>query len=206
MLRPDTEEGPRRMTLPKTATLAVLALLCAAAGPPPEDQRMVPGGRGGFVNDGGAGCWLWASGIRAGISNLTASWTGPCPEGPAEGEGRAEVRWTEDGVERAMIYEGPIRRGKNEGEGVLTLLAGKEIRLRQTGLFRDDFFVRGRVEIPPAGIVYEGGWLRSLPNGQGRLSARGRVVEGDWVSGCLRTPQGWFAFGRPVTECEGRDT
>jgi hypothetical protein len=199
-------EGPRRMTLPKTATLAVLALLCAAAGPPPEDQRMVPGGRGGFVNDGGAGCWLWASGIRAGISNLTASWTGPCPEGPAEGEGRAEVRWTEDGVERAMIYEGPIRRGKNEGEGVLTLLAGKEIRLRQTGLFRDDFFVRGRVEIPPAGIVYEGGWLRSLPNGQGRLSARGRVVEGDWVSGCLRTPQGWFAFGRPVTECEGRDT
>jgi hypothetical protein len=195
------------MTLPKTAALALLALLCAAAAPPPpEDQRMVPGGRGGFVSDGAGGCWLWASGIRAGVTNLTAAWSGPCPEGPAEGEGRAEVRWTEDGVERAMIYEGAIRRGKNEGEGVLTLLAGKEIRLRQTGLFRDDYFVSGRVEIPTAGIVYEGGWARSLPHGRGRLSARGRVHEGDWVRGCLRTDEGWIAFGRPVGECQGRDT
>jgi hypothetical protein len=195
-----------RMMLPKTPVLIALTLLCAAAGPPPEAERMVPGGRGGFVSDGADGCWLWASGIRAGAHNLTASWTGPCPEGPAEGEGRAEVRWQEDGAERGMIYEGAIRRGKNEGAGRLTLTAGKEIRLIQDGIFRDDYFVSGRVEFPGAGIVYEGGWSRSHPNGRGRLVINGRVFEGDWANGCLRTPQGWFAFTRPARECEGRDT
>jgi hypothetical protein len=105
-----------------------------------------------------------------------------------------------------MIYEGAIRRGKNEGAGRLTLTAGKEIRLIQDGIFRDDYFVSGRVEFPGAGIVYEGGWSRSHPNGRGRLVINGRVFEGDWTNGCLRTPQGWFAFTRPARECEGRDT
>lgn len=194
------------MTPPRIAALAGLAMLCAAAGPPPEAERMVPGGRGGFVSDGAGGCWLWASGIRAGIGNLTAFWSGACPEGPAEGEGRAEVRWTEEGVERAMIYEGTLRRGKNEGRGMLTIISGKEIRLRQDGQFRDDYFVSGRVEFPAAGIVYEGGWRIMHPNGRGRLVIRGRVVEGEWTNGCLRTPQGWLAFTRPARECEGRDT
>ncbi|MBR0653084.1 hypothetical protein GXW78_25740 [Roseomonas terrae] len=194
------------MTPLKTSTLAVLALLCVAAGPPPEEERMVPGGRGGFVSDGAGGCWLWASGIRAGVTDLTASWTGPCPEGPAEGEGRATVTWHEDGNERSMIYEGPLRRGKNEGVGRLTISTGKQVRVMQEGTFRDDHFVSGRVEIPAAGIVYEGGWSMAHPNGRGRLVTRGRVIEGNWVNGCLRGPQGWFAFTRPPQECNGMDT
>lgn len=194
------------MTPRRTATLAALALLCAAAGPPPEAERMVPGGRGGFVSDGAEGCWLWASGIRAGVTDLTASWTGPCPEGPAEGEGRAVVTWREGNSERGMIYEGALRRGKNEGAGRLTLTAGKEIRVMQEGTFRDDHFVSGRVEIPSAGVVYDGGWLMSHPNGRGRLMLRGRVFEGNWQNGCLRGPQGWFAFTRPAQECNGLDT
>jgi hypothetical protein len=206
MLRRRREEGMAWMTLLKTSALAALAMLCAAAGPPPEDRRMVPGGRGGFVSDGADGCWLWASGIRAGATDLTASWTGPCPEGPAEGEGRAVVTWREDGAERAMIYEGSLRGGKNEGTGRLTISAGKQVRVMQEGTFRDDYFVSGRVEIPEAGIVYEGGWQLSNPNGRGRLVMRGRVIEGNWVNGCLRGPQGWFAFTRPVRECAGMDT
>lgn len=194
------------MTPSKTSLLAALALFCAAAGPPPEAERMIPGGRGGFVSDGAQGCWLWASGIRAGITDLTASWTGPCPEGPAEGEGRAVVTWREDGNERAMIYEGRLVRGKNDGAGRLTLTAGKQVRVMQEGTFRDDYFVSGRVEIPSAGIVYEGGWLMSHPNGRGRLVLRGRVFEGNWINGCLRGPQGWFAFTRPAQECNGLDT
>ncbi|MBR0682276.1 hypothetical protein GXW74_17425 [Roseomonas eburnea] len=194
------------MQRPTTPVLAVLALLCAAAGPPPEAERLVPGGQGGFVSDGAGGCWLWASGIRAGAEGLTASWTGPCPDGPAEGEGRGEVRWREDGGERAMIYEGAMRRGRNEGEGRLTITAGKEIRVVQQGIFRDDLFVSGRVELPRAGIVYEGGWSRSHPQGRGRLVLNGRVIEGDWAQGCLRVPQGWFSFTRPARECEGADT
>ena len=194
------------MTRRKTATIAALALLCAAAGPPPEAERMVPGGRGGFVSDGADGCWLWASGIRAGATGLTASWTGPCPEGPAEGEGRAEVRWEEDGVERSMIYDGTLQRGKNEGQGRLAITAGKETRVVQEGLFHNDHFVQGRVEIPSAGIVYDGGWSLAHPNGRGRLVIRGRVIEGNWVNGCLRGQQGWLAFTRPARECEGADT
>lgn len=190
----------------RPAALAVLALLCAAAGPPPESERMVPGGRAGFVSDGADGCWLWASGIRAGAEGLTASWTGPCPDGPAEGEGRAVVTWREGGVERFMIYEGALRRGKNDGAGRLTLRTGKQVRLVQEGTFRDDFFVAGRVEIPAAGIVYEGGWSIAHPNGRGRAVVNGRVIEGDWVNGCLRTPRGWLTFTRPPGECEGRDT
>lgn len=194
-----------RMKLPTTAGLAALALLCAAAGPPPEAERMVPGGRSGFVSDGAGGCWLWAGGIRADAENVTATWTGPCPEGPAEGEGRGEIRWQEGGLERAMIYEGALRRGKSEGAGRLTITAGKQTRLVQEGMFRDDLFVSGRVEIPAAGIVYEGGWSHAHPQGRGRLSLRGRVIEGEWQRGCLRGPQGWIAFTRPARECEGRD-
>ena len=194
------------MTRRKTATIAALALLCAAAGPPPEAERMVPGGRGGFVSDGADGCWLWASGIRAGATGLTASWTGPCPEGPAEGEGRAVVRWEEEGVERSMIYDGTLQRGKNEGQGRLAITAGKETRVVQEGLFHNDHFVQGRVEIPSAGIVYDGGWSLAHPNGRGRLVIRGRVIEGNWVNGCLRGQQGWLAFTRPARECEGADT
>ncbi len=167
---------------------------------------MVPGGRGGFVSDGADGCWLWASGIRAGAEITSATWTGPCPEGPAEGEGRAVITWREDGNERAMIYEGSLRGGKNEGMGRLTITAGKQVRVTQQGTFSNDHFVSGLVEIPEAGIVYKGGWSMSHPNGRGRLVLRGRVIEGDWRNGCLRGPGGWFAFTRAVRECEGVDT
>jgi hypothetical protein len=190
----------------KTVTLAALALLCIAAGPPPEDQRMVPGGRGGFVSDGGDGCWLWASGLGGNAVDVTARWSGPCPEGPAEGEGRAVVTWREGGNERAMIYEGRLVRGKNEGAGRLTITAGKQTRVIQEGQFRNDHFVSGRVEVPAAGIVYEGGWSIAHPNGRGRVVINGRVFEGAWVNGCLRTPRGWFAFTRPAQECNGLDT
>jgi hypothetical protein len=186
--------------------LIFVALACIAAGPPPEDQRLVPGGRAGFVSDGADGCWLWASGLRAGAEGLTASWTGSCPDGPAEGEGRGEVHWREGGTPRAMIYEGRLLRGKSEGRGRLTIMSGKDVVAIQDGEFRDDFFVSGRMELPGAGAVYEGGWLLAHPNGRGRLTINGRVLEGDWRNGCLRLPRGWFAFTRPARECEGTDT
>ena len=198
--------GLPRMTRRTGTCLALLALLCVAAGPPPEDERLVPGGRAGFVTDGAGGCWLWAGGLRADATDLTASWSGACPEGPAEGEGRGEIRWREGGMPRAMIYEGALRRGKSEGQGRLTITAGKDVLAIQQGQFRDDLFVSGRVELPGPGIVYEGGWSRSHPNGRGRLIVEGRVIQGEWRNGCLRGPRGWIAFTRPAQECEGTDT
>lgn len=194
------------MTRTTGICLALAALFCVAAGPPPEDQRIVPGGRAGFVSDGAGGCWLWASGLRAGAQDLTASWTGPCPNGPAEGEGRGEIHWREGDTPRTMVYEGSLRAGKGEGQGRLTIAAGKDVIVVQEGEFRDDFFVRGRMELPRAGIVYEGGWFRAHPHGRGQVTVQGRVLEGDWRNGCLRMPRGWFAFTRAAQECNDTDT
>ena len=187
-------------------TLCALALLLAAAAPPPEAERMVPGGRSGFVADGAGGCWVWVGGIRRGAQDLVASWTGPCPDGPAEGEGRAVVRWREDGQDRAMIYDGPVRRGKNEGRGRILHVDGARVRASAEGLFRNDHFVEGRFELPLQGLVYEGGWSTSGPEGQGRVTQGGRSFEGVWDSGCLRTEAGWLSFTRPTEECEGART
>jgi hypothetical protein len=105
-----------------------------------------------------------------------------------------------------MIFEGTLRGGKSEGKGRLTITAGKDVVAVQDGQFRNDLFVSGRVELPRAGIVYEGGWARAHPEGRGRLVVNGRVVEGQWRNGCLRMRGGWIAFTRPVQECEGTDT
>jgi hypothetical protein len=183
--------------------LCTLMLLIAAAGPPPEGELMVPGGRSGFVTDGKGGCWLWVGGLGRGARDVTASWTGDCPEGPAEGNGRAVVRWREDGQDRAMIYEGGVRRGKNEGRGRIQHIDEGRVRAAAEGMFRNDHFVEGRFEFLLQGLVYEGGWSPAGPEGQGRASQGGRSFEGVWESGCLRTEQGWLSFTRPIEECEG---
>lgn len=195
------------MTRTMRMTAALLALaLAGAAGPPPEGELMVPGRRAGFVIAGPNGCWVWIGGLRAGAEAITASWDGACPDGPAEGSGRAEVRWRDAGRDRGMIYEGPLRRGKSEGQGRLTMLDGGRVTAIQQGEFRDDRFAHGRVEVPSAGLVYEGGWWLSHPHGRGTATLGGRVFEGDWINGCLQMPQGWVAFTRPAQECGGRPT
>jgi hypothetical protein len=186
---------------------ALLALtLLAAAGPPPEAERMQRGGRAGFVWDGADGCWVWAGGIAAGPEPVTATWIGLCPDGPAEGKGRSEIRWREGARERAMIHEGYLRRGKAEGIGRLTHLENGEVIAVEEGEFRDDYFVSGRLEFRRGGVVYEGEWRRTQPHGPGRVSIRGREFDGVWENGCLRLKNGWMSFTRPAEECEGRPT
>lgn len=195
------------MRRPTRIAAAALALLAAAAGPPPEQERMVPGERAGFVADGAGGCWVWAGGIRAGAEAVRATWTGPCPAGPAEGRGRAEIHWREGDRERAMVFDGTLQRGRAEGQGRFTSYIGKDAMLIQEGRFHEDLFVEGRVRMPFAELDYYGGWLLGHPNGQGRAVIGGRrVLEGRWVNGCLRTPRGWTSFTRDPRECEGRDT
>src|SRR5215213_870964 len=99
----------------RPAMLMLAVLLGAAAPPPPDTERAVPGGHDGYVADGAGGCWLWVGGLTAAAEGVTATWTGRCPDGPAEGEGRAVTSWREAGREKRMIYEGALRRGKAEG-------------------------------------------------------------------------------------------
>jgi hypothetical protein len=187
--------------------LAVAALtLGAAAGPPPEAERVVPGQRSGFTDDNGNGCWIWIGGLPRHATEVRARWSGECPEGPAEGRGTSEMSWREGRTERGMLFEGTLRRGKAEGQGTLTHLENGEVTVRETGEYRNDHFVGGRVEFLRPGLVYEGGWSVSGPEGQGRLELGGQVFEGRWEGGCLRTKEGWVAFTRPVRECEGNAT
>lgn len=183
--------------------LPLLALWGAAAfGPPPEAERAIPGQRSGFVSDGAGGCWLWVGGLPASAEDVAGSWTGTCPDGPAEGEGRAVTTWREGGRERQMVYEGTLRRGKAEGPGRLSHYDGGQLRVQEEGQYRDDYFTGGRFTIPGTGLVYEGGWFRDGPHGQGRLMVDGKVFEGRWELGCLNVGKLWIAFTRPPKSCE----
>lgn len=194
--------------------MRILALLLALAAPamaqpapqPPAAELMVPGGRAGWVTDGKGGCWVWAGGIEAGATDLTASWTGACPNGPAEGTGRSTVRWRLDGQQREMVWNGPLHLGKAEGRGTLVVSADGEVQSREEGEYHDDRLVTGRLDLPRRGIVYEGGWRFSHPHGQGTLRAEGQVLTGQWENGCLRRKGRWHAFTRPVETCEGQNT
>jgi hypothetical protein len=190
----------------RVAAAALAFLFAAAAGPPPEAERMVPGGRSGFVDDGGRGCWIWVGGLPRNAAEAAARWSGTCPDGPAEGEGRSEITWREGDRARGMVFEGTLRRGKAEGHGVLSHFEDGQLAARETGEYRNDQFVQGRFELPRRGIVYEGAWGLGGPNGQGRLTLRGQVFEGQWEQGCLRVGPGWISLLRPAAECEGQPT
>ena len=195
------------MMLPARHALTLLALLLGAAfGPPPEAERAVPGGRAGFITDGAGGCWIWVGGLPANAEGITGSWTGPCPEGPAEGEGRAVTTWREGGKEKQMVYEGPLRRGKAEGRGRLSHYEAGRLVVQEEGEYHEDRFTGGRFTLPNANLVYEGGWFLSGPHGQGRLSVDGKVFEGKWELGCLRSGDAWIAFTRPPKSCEDSAT
>ncbi|MBX9700874.1 MAG: hypothetical protein K2X74_15660, partial [Acetobacteraceae bacterium] len=172
-----------------------------------EGERVVPGGRSGFADDGsGTGCWIWMGGIPRGATEIRARWSGACPEGPAEGTGRSEMTWREGGTPRAMVYEGTLVRGKAEGQGVLTHLEDGRTVVIERGEYRNDHFVQGRIEFLRNRIIYEGGWAPGGPHGRGRLETPGGVFDGVWERGCLRTKEGWLSFTRPAAECEGSAT
>ncbi len=194
------------MPAARPALVLLALLLGAAAPPPPEAERAIPGGRDGFIADGAGGCWIWVGGISAAAEGMTGSWTGPCPDGPAEGEGRAVTTWRERGEEKQMIYEGALRRGKAEGRGRLSHYEAGQLRIQEEGEYREDRFTGGRFSIPGAGLVYEGGWFLNGPHGQGRLRVDGKVYEGKWELGCLDTGGAWIAFTRSPKSCRDSAT
>jgi hypothetical protein len=186
--------------------LAAALLLLAAAGEPPAADRVVPGGKAGWATDGAGGCWVWVGGIEAGASDVTARWSGSCPEGPAEGTGRSDIRWRVGGQDRSMEYEGTLVRGKAEGSGRLTTKEAGQVIAVEEGEYRNDHLAKGRVEMLRLGLVFEGGMRAGQPQGPGRLTLRGQVFEGEWQNGCLELQGRWIAFTRPAGSCQGEDT
>ncbi|MGG5820648.1 hypothetical protein [Falsiroseomonas sp. HW251] len=190
--------------LPALALLAFATPAFAQRPPaPPEAQTLGPGRSEGFVVDAEKGCWLWMSGFGADVSELAVRWSGTCPNGPAEGQGRSVLTWRERGEPREMVFDGMLRGGKAQGRGRLANFRDGEPIALEEGEYVDDYLVQGRIELPGAGLVYEGSVQRGRPNGKGRLTLRGQTIEGEWVQGCLQLRGGaWLAFGRSAESCQ----
>jgi hypothetical protein len=110
-------------------------------------------------------------------SGETITWSGPCKDGYADGEG--VVQWFLDGKEDDR-YEGHVSMGWAEGHGVLTKVEG--------GKYDGDWKHSvqegsGRYDAPD-GSFYEGQWRNGKPHGQGQYRRPdGKVFIGEWVDG-----------------------
>ena len=119
------------------------------------------------------GCYVWNPNPQA---TETATWTGECPTGFAQGPGT--LIWTSRDGEQEV--EGNRRYGRNHGDVVVRDSSG----LVQEGT--DRFGKRnGRWVLRSAdGAVYEGPYVDGEPNGQWVVkNADGAVYEGPYVDG-----------------------
>lgn len=185
---------PRILPVALAVVLLSLQFLEASA----QTPRAQP--QAGWVADMRLGCKLWSSAPEA---DETVSWTGPCFNGLAEGNGTAQ--WFVRG-RPGDRYEGDYKSGKMEGRGAYALADGH----RYDGTFRADL-PHGRgvfryasgdryegeyrdgaregrgVMVWADGRRYEGAWRADRPGGLGTLTdARGQVFTGPWIGGCFR--------------------
>lgn len=179
--------------------LAILALLLAAGAAraqsrpaPPLPENLAEPFRPGWVVDARNGCWIWNSNPQPGE---TVTWSGPCPRGPAQGEGQGE--WRGQGVSRfagtlregrldgrgtvtwpnGNRYEGEWLDGRQEGRGTYTWANGS----RYAGEWRDGRRSGPGTMIFPNGDRYEGAWRDGRRNGRGLyLWANGDRYEGEY--------------------------
>ena len=109
--------------------------------------------------------------------NETASWSGACVDGLAEGEGSRQ--WFIDG-RLISTYTGTLKAGEFSGHGHYA---------RTNGLTFEGEFVAGKYDGPgvltsPDGSRYEGGFAKGKFSGHGVLrKANGDVYDGSWSDG-----------------------
>ncbi|WP_198374936.1 hypothetical protein [Neoroseomonas rubea] len=185
---------PRRL-----ACVLLLGLLMAPAAlarppAPPEAERAVPGRPGWSVAED-SGCWLWNKNPKEGE---TLAFTGPCPAGPADGEGEGVWRWTENGRAEVERFGGTLRDGRLEGQGWYEYGENE----RYDGAFRRNDFHGHGVHVWPGGGRYEGLWEDDFPHGQGVYTDADGRVAGMWRSGCFfEGGQLVMTIGREDAEC-----
>lgn len=123
----------------------------------------------GWVADARTGCK-----IRDAVPDPdeTATWSGACAGGMAEGRGTLQFFV---GGTAAARYEGDMRAGRADGQGLHVL---------------------------PDGTRYEGGWRGGVADGFGVLTtAGGQRHEGTWSNGCLKAGRQAFAVGVAPRSC-----
>ena len=169
----------------------------------------------------------WIADVRTGcrISDLfpdpgeTVNWTGACLNGIAQGRGVLE--WFQNGKPNGR-YEGEVREGKLDGQGVFTWPDGQ----RYEGEFRDGRRDGHGILVDFNGNRYEGEWHNDKLNGPGvavdiHTGARyegefrddkahgfgtfwrpsGTVYRGTWKDGCFKQGEEVAAVGKTPADC-----
>ena len=127
----------------------------------------------------------------------TVSWTGGCTGGRASGTGTLTVRFVLAGEARADRYEGELRDGKLDGQGVYTMASG----ILYEGEFRDGKFHGQGILTSPDGVRYEGRFWEGQPYGEGATTlAGGDRNTGDSGDGELNGQGSATAQSAPTTD------
>ncbi len=149
-------------------------------------------GHPGWIADSRTGCRVWDG---APIESETVTWTGPCVDGLADGEG-ALVRRSNGTV--VSMSRSTKRRGHTAGSIVTILQDGTSY----AGEVQDDVPSGQGVVILADGTRYEGAISAGKPDGEGTLTrADGEVRRGVWHTGCLREGGAETAFLARQADC-----
>ena len=115
------------------------------------------------------GCKIWNSTPK---SSETASWSGACVGGFADGKGM--LFWSLKG-EPEEFFLGDLKRGHYDGYGL---------------------------QVWPSGDRYEGNYRSDQAHGQGTYRTQdGGIISGQWVNGCLRANGRVWTVGANASEC-----
>ena len=135
-------------------------------------------------------CQVWNYGNR---NYEPFTWSGPCADDKASGQGRLTFRGGEG------VYEGTMRAGKMHGSGVFEWSNG----FRYEGELREGKQHGFGTYVGANGERYEGEWRNGRPNGQGTyVQSDGSVYEGAWRDGCFGSREGrWASIGTTAAAC-----
>lgn len=138
----------------------------------------------GWVTVNNKDCKVWSNDPGNTGITWTATWTGPCKNGYADGPGTEE--WFKDGVFDQRL-EGELRQGKRAGVGTYTWASGN----RYEGPFvNDDRTGKGKY-FWVSGDTYEGDFVAGKLTGKGTYAwANGKRYEGDFINSAM-TGQGY---------------
>jgi len=163
-------------------TRVILLLLVLLAGPALAQDGRPPTE---WIIDPTTKCKV-ANAFPSAAESIT--WSGPCKDGYAEGEGVAQ--WLKAKKPTQKKYEGEMQAGFMNGKGVFTFSNGD----RFEGTFKNgslngqgkaSWFNKNK---------YEGEWRDGYPNGTGTyIWADGKRYAGQWVNG-KQTGDGDFKF------------
>ena len=139
-------------------------------------------------------CQMYNQALKPG-DVFTVTWSGACLNGKASGNGRLVWQYNDANG----IYEGWIRDGKFNGQGVMTFAVGS----RYEGNYRDNEIHGHGIFTWGDGRRYKGQWRGGKPHGQGVMTfADGSRYEGQWRDGCFGERDGrWMNVMTSAEAC-----